>query len=128
VRNLSIKLYFIYACYTNITLNDIIYIYIKCWVLSAVLLTAVDLGTYYPRIWRSTCTYIMISKSSCFSTATMVMRTRLTINIFDTEFHVVTSRTTTSRNYIKLKYEDIIRADYFLKVFMSSARHYGVIN
>jgi hypothetical protein len=47
--------------------------------------------------------------------ATMVTRTRLNINIFDTEFHAVTSLTTTGRNYIRLKYEEIITADYFLK-------------
>jgi len=88
---------------------------------------AFGLGTYYPQIRRSTFTYITISKSLCFSMATMDTRTRLNINIFDTEFHVVTSLTTTRSNYVRLKYEETITADYFLKVFVSLATHYGVI-
>jgi len=48
VRNLSIKLYHIYACYTNITLYDIIY---SVWYYPWISLTTVGLGTYYSRIW-----------------------------------------------------------------------------
>jgi hypothetical protein len=52
VRNLSIKLYRIYACYTNITSYDVIYS-VRYYPRFSV--TAVGLGTYYPRIRRSTC-------------------------------------------------------------------------
>ena len=54
IVSLSIKLYRIYACYTNITLRHFIYsgrYYPRFSV------TAVVLGTYDPRIRLSTCTY-----------------------------------------------------------------------
>jgi len=56
VSNLSIKLYRIYVCYTNITLYHVIYsvrYYLRFHV------TAVGLGTYYPRIWWSACTCVL---------------------------------------------------------------------
>jgi len=49
VRNLSIKLYRIYACYTNITLYDIY----SVWYNPRFSVTA-GLGTYCPRIQQST--------------------------------------------------------------------------
>jgi hypothetical protein len=52
VRNLSIKLYRIYECYTNIMLYDVIYAVRYYPQFSE---TAVGLGTYYLWIWRSTC-------------------------------------------------------------------------
>jgi len=52
VHNLSIKLYCIYACYTNITLYDVMYS-IRYYPLFSV--TAVGLGTHYSWIQRSTC-------------------------------------------------------------------------
>jgi len=53
VRNLSIKLNCIYVCYTNITLYLVIYS-VRYYPRFAV--TAVGLGTYYPRIRRCACT------------------------------------------------------------------------
>jgi len=50
--NLSIKLYLIYVCYTNITLCHIIYS-VRCYRRFHV--TAVGLGTYYPWIRGSAC-------------------------------------------------------------------------
>jgi len=53
VRNLSItKIYRIYACYTNLTLYDIIYS-IRYYPRFSV--TTIGLGMYYLRIRRSTC-------------------------------------------------------------------------
>jgi hypothetical protein len=52
VRNLSIKLYRIYACYTNVTLYDVIY---SVRYYRRFSITAVGLGTYYPWIRRTTC-------------------------------------------------------------------------
>jgi len=52
MRNLSIKLYRTYSCYTNITLYDVIYS-VRYYPRFSV--TTVGLGTYHPRIWRSTC-------------------------------------------------------------------------
>jgi len=52
VLNLSTKLYRIYACYTNIMLYHVIYsfrYYPRFHV------TAVGLGTYYPRMWGTVC-------------------------------------------------------------------------
>jgi len=56
VRNLSIKLRRIYARYTNITYHAIYSVryYLRFSV------TAVGLGTYYPCIRRSTCTWMYI--------------------------------------------------------------------
>jgi hypothetical protein len=45
VRNLSIKIYRIYVCYTNITLYHVIYS-VRCYPRFHV--TAVGLGTFYP--------------------------------------------------------------------------------
>jgi len=50
VHNLSIKLYRIYVCYATITLYDIT---CRLWYYLQFSVTAVGLGTYYPRIWRS---------------------------------------------------------------------------
>ena len=52
LRKLSIKLYRIYICYTNITLYHVIYS-VRYYPRFSV--TAVGLGTYYPWIRRSTC-------------------------------------------------------------------------
>jgi len=57
VRNLSVKLYRIYACYTNITLYGVIYS-LRYYPRFSV--TAVGLGTYYPQIRRSTYNYILL--------------------------------------------------------------------
>ena len=63
MRNLSSKLYRIYACYTNITLYDIIYS-IRYYPRFST--TAVGLGTYYTRIRRSTCTrFFTVSIRHC---------------------------------------------------------------
>ena len=52
LRSLSIKLYLIYACYTNITLYDVASS-VRCYPRFSI--TAVCLGTYYPWIRWSTC-------------------------------------------------------------------------
>jgi hypothetical protein len=49
VRNLSIKLYRIYVCYTNITL------YIAFGIIRGLTLPAVGLGTYYQWIRGHSC-------------------------------------------------------------------------
>jgi len=54
LRNLSIKLYRIYACYANITLYDVIYS-VRYYQRFSVI--AVGLGTYYPRIRGSAYMY-----------------------------------------------------------------------
>ena len=63
MRNLSIKLHRIYACYMNIMLYDVIYsIQYYPWFS----VTAVGLETYYPRIRRSTCTcFFTVSIRHC---------------------------------------------------------------
>jgi len=53
VRNLSIKLYRIYVCNTNITLYHVIN---NVWYYPRFYVTAVGLGTYYPWIRGSACT------------------------------------------------------------------------
>jgi hypothetical protein len=52
VCNLSIKLYRIYVCYTNITLYHAIY---SVWYYPQFHVTMVGLGTYYLWIWGSAC-------------------------------------------------------------------------
>jgi len=52
VRNLSIKLYRICVCYTNIMLYDVLY---SLRYYPRFIVTAVGLGKYYSRIRRSTC-------------------------------------------------------------------------
>jgi len=52
VRNLSINLYRIYVCYTNVTLYHIIYSVLYY---PRFHVTAVGLGTYYPQIQGSSC-------------------------------------------------------------------------
>jgi len=52
MRNLSIKLYHIYVCYTNITPYHII---LSVRYFSRFHVTAVGLGTYYPWIRGSAC-------------------------------------------------------------------------
>ena len=54
MRNLSIKLYRIYARYTNITLYDVIY-NVRYYPRFSV--TAVGLETYFPRIRRLACIF-----------------------------------------------------------------------
>jgi len=49
VRNLSIKLYRIYACYTNIT------VYVAFGIIRWFHVTAVGLGMYHPSIRGPTC-------------------------------------------------------------------------
>ena len=73
MRNLSIKLWRIYVCYTNITSYDVIYsvrYYLRFHI------TAVGLRTYYPWIWRSTC--IGISIQTCSHTAANLLKLVLT--------------------------------------------------
>jgi len=61
VRNLSIKLYRIYVCYTNIMLYHAIYLY-RVQYYPRFQVTAVGLGTYYPWIRRSA---FILQLSSC---------------------------------------------------------------
>jgi len=60
VHNLSIKLYHIYACYMNIALHDVIH---RVWYYPRFSITTVGLGTYYPWIRWSTCTWNNYSSS-----------------------------------------------------------------
>ena len=61
--NLSIKLFCIYACYTNVMLCDVIWS-VRYYPWFSVI--AVGLGTYYPRIRQSTCTcFFTVSIRHC---------------------------------------------------------------
>jgi len=64
VHNLSIKLYCIYACYTNIMLYDVIHC---VWHYPWFSITAVGLGMYYPWIWRSTCMVFCLEFKKCLN-------------------------------------------------------------
>jgi len=60
VCNLSIKLYCIYVCYTNIMLHHVIHsvrYYLQFHV------TAVGLGTYFLRIWGSACIWFFPART-----------------------------------------------------------------
>jgi len=63
VRNLAIKLYCIYACYTNIMLYDIIY---SVQYYPRFSVTTVGREAYSPQILRSTCTGKCPSISKCW--------------------------------------------------------------
>jgi hypothetical protein len=73
VCNLSIKLYRIYACYTNIMLCDVIY---SVRYYPHFSLTAVGLGMYYPQIQWSNC------NTYCLSTGYMNVTLRVLL-VFD---------------------------------------------